>query len=155
VALGEFEAACKDAARDLRRLPADLRRTLAQRVRPVVADPLAGDIRSAFRGPYATALAAQTKTRVSGDPKIVVGGARKVVSGGASARDLVFGDQFGGGRKVAEVPRRTKHKGTVHYRRRTTAQFRTARPAVFPTIARTMDRTLERFATIVEEVLGG
>lgn len=154
MALEDFRGACQAASRDLRRLPTDLRRTLANRVRPDVADPLAADIRKTFRGPYAAALSTQTKTRVSGDPKIVVGGARRVVSGGASARDLVFGDQFGGGKRVAEVTRRTK-RGTVRYRRHTTAQFRNARPTIYPTIARTIDRTLERFANIVEEVLGG
>lgn len=154
MALDDFSVACKAASRDLRRLPTELRRTLAQRVRPVVADPLAEDIRGSYHGPYANALRAQTKTRVSGDPKIVVGGARKVVSGGASARDLVFGDQFGGGRKVAEVTRRTR-TGTTRYRRHTTRQFAKPRPSIFPTIGRTMDRTLDRFASIVEEVLGG
>ena len=149
----EFARACRDASRDLRRLPKDLRRTLAQRVRPDVADPLAGDIRADYRGPWANVLSAATKTRVSGDPQIVVGGSRRVVSGGAAPRQLVYGAQFGGGKKVAEVTRRTKHKGTVRYRRRTTAQFRNPVPTIFPTIGRTIDKTLDRFARIVGEVL--
>ena len=148
-----FVARCRETARNLRRMPAEVRRELAQRVRPDVADPLAGDIRSTFTGPWAAQLSAATKTRVQAETKIVIGGARRVVSGGASARDLVFGDQFGGGKKVAQVSRRTR-RGSVSYRRHTTRQFAKAkRDTVFPTIGRTMPDTLDRFARIVMEVL--
>lgn len=146
--------ACRDASRDLRRLPRDVKAALKVRTRPEVADPLAGTIRSTFRGPYAAALSTATKSRASGDPKIVVGGARRVVSGGASPRDLVFGDQFGGGKRVGTVTRRTRH-GSTTYRRRTTAQFKTARPTIYPTIRRELPHVLDRFATIIEEVLNG
>lgn len=146
--------ACREASRDLRRLPREVKAALKARTRPEVADPLAAEIRSTYRGRYAAVLSAATKTRTSGDPKIVVGGARRVVSGGASPRDLVFGDQFGGGKKVAEVTRRTK-RGSVTYRRHTTRQFGPAKPTIYPTISREIPRVLDRFATIIEEVFRG
>ena len=146
--------ACRDASRDLRRLPRDVRDALKARTRPEVADPLADTIRGTFRGPYAAVLSAATKTRVSGDPKIVVGGARRAVSGGASPRDLVFGSQFGGGSKVTQVTRKTR-RGSVTYRRHTTRQFTKPRPTIYPTIRQELPTVLDRFATIIEEVFRG
>lgn len=172
MAFEEFERACKDTSRNLRRVPKDVRRELANRVRPEVADPLADRIRAAYRGPYARPLSAATKTRVAADPQIVIGGARKLTSNGATGRDLIYGDQFGGGVKVRTVNRerarsgrrrkgrvtaaeraRQAASGRVIYKRRTTQQFRVARPTVFPTLRRSMDFVLDRFERIVMEVL--
>jgi len=147
----DFAAACKQASRQMRRLPAELRRALAGEVRDQVAEPLAADIRGAWAGPYAHALAAATKARVQTDPQIVVGGTRRVVSGGASARALVYGTEWGGGRRVKAIPRTPQRKG---HRRRTTQQFpRQGQHAVYGTIHRTLDRTLDRWADVVADII--
>ena len=147
----EFARECKEAARNLRRLPKELRRALSNEVRDQVAEPLAADIRAAWSGPYARALSAATKTRAAADPQIVVGGSRRVVSGGASARDLVFGAEFGGGRRVTVIPTRPGRRG---HRRHTTRQFGRGQHAVFGTIEATLDRTFQRWADVVEKVAG-
>ena len=148
----EFAHECKEAARNMRRLPKELRRDLANEVRDEVAEPLAGDIRAAWSGPYARALAGATKARVQTDPQIVVGGSRRVVSGGANARALVFGTEWGGGRRVTPIPSRPGRRG---YRRRTTQQFpRTGQHAVYGTIHRTLDATFERWADVVDKIVG-
>ncbi len=148
----DFATACKNASRQMRRLPAETRRALANEVRDAVAEPLAADIRSAWTGPYARVLSAATKARVQTDPQVVVGGSRRVVSGGASARDLVYGEEWGGGRRVkvmAGTPRRRGH------RRRTTRQFAgPGQHAVYGTIARTLDKSLERWADAVDRIVG-
>ena len=135
----EFAAACKDAARNTRRLPKDLRRALGQRVRPDITDPLAARIGAGFTGPHAVVLRAGTKARTAATPDIVVGGTRPRLSGGGGPRDVIFGDEFGGGRRVT--------KG-----RRSTRQF-DKRPNVFPTLARNVEWTLDRYAEIVDDVL--
>lgn len=148
----DFAAACKDASRQMRRLPAELRRTLATEVRDEVAEPMAADIRSAWHGPYAAALSGATKARVQTDPQVVVGGARRVVSGGASARDLVFGTEFGGGRRVKAIPARAGRRG---HRRRTTQQFPAGgQHAVYGTIGRNLTRYLESWADAVDKIVG-
>lgn len=135
----------------MRRLPAELRRALGNEVRDTVAEPLAADIRSAWTGPYSPALSAATKTRVGTDPQIIVGGSRRVVSGGASARDLVFGTEWGGGRRVKALPATTRRRG---HRRRTTRQFAgSGQHAVFGTVARNLDKSLERWADAVEKIV--
>lgn len=135
----------------MRRLPADLRRDLGNEVRDTVAEPLAADIRTAWSGPYGPALAAATKTRVGTDPQIIVGGSRRVVSGGASARDLVFGEEFGGGKRVKAIPSRPGRRG---HRRRTTRQFAgTGQHAVFGTIAANLERTLDQWADAVDRII--
>lgn len=136
----------------MRRLPAELRRALAREVKTAVADPLAGDIRAAWTGPYAPALSGATKTRVATDPQVIIGGSRRVVSGGASARDLVFGTEWGGGKRVKAIPGNARRRG---HRRATTRQFAGAgQHAVYGTVARTMDRSLERFADAVDKIVG-
>jgi hypothetical protein len=136
----------------MRRLPAELRRALANEVRDQVAEPLAADIRGAWRGPYARALSGATKARVQTDPQVVVGGSRRVVSGGASARDLVYGTEWGGGRRVKAIPSRPGRRG---HRRRTTQQFaRQGQHAVYGTIHRGLDRYLDRWADAVERIVG-
>ncbi|MFW5473689.1 hypothetical protein ACOCJ5_10295 [Knoellia sp. CPCC 206450] len=135
----------------MRRLPAELRRTLANEVRDEVVEPLAADIRAAWTGPHARALSASTKARVSGDPKIVVGGARRVVSGGASARQLVFGNEWGGGKRVKAIPARPARRG---HRRHTTRQFpTTGQHTVYGTIHATLDRTFDRWADVVNRII--
>lgn len=147
----EFTAECKRASRSLRRLPADLRRALGQRVKADVAEPLAADIRSAWTGPYGPALSAATKARVSTDPQVVIGGSRRVVSGGASPRQLVYGAEWGGGKRVARIPSRP---GRRAHRRRTTAQFpRQGQHAVYGTIGATLDRTFDRWVTVVADLI--
>lgn len=149
----EFAQECRQAARSIRRLPADLRRALGQRVKPEVADPLAAEVRTAWTGPHAAALSAGTKTRVSGDPQLVVGGSRRVVSGGANVRQLAFGDEFGGGSRVGQVAGTSRRRA---HRRRTTRQFpRTGQAAVFGTVSRRVESTFDRWTKIVDDVLRG
>lgn len=149
----DFATACKTAARQMRRLPAELRRALANEVRDSVAEPLASDIRYAWSGPYRYPLSQGTKARVQTDPQVVVGGSRRVVSGGASVRDLVYGTEWGGGHRVKVIPQTAKRRG---HRRRTTRQFPSqGQHAVYGTIHRTMDRILDRFADAVEKVVTG
>ena len=137
----------------LRRIPKDLRKALSVRVKPEVAVPLAARIASAASGPWGPVLAAATKPRASADPTIVVGGARKVVSGGASARALVYGVEFGStGRTITGVNAGRGHRS---YSRRSTRQFlRHKRPFIFPTIRSSGGWVLDKFATIVDDVLG-
>lgn len=145
-----FAAECQHVARLLRRVPRDLRRDLARGVQEQVARPLAARISAAASGPYGPALSGAVKARAQADPTIVIGGARRVVSGGASARDLVYGVEFGGGKKVRAVARTARHEG---YRRHTTNQFRIPHPFVFDTIGRSMDWVLDAFAELVIRVL--
>jgi hypothetical protein len=146
----------KATAKDLRRLPADLRRALAADVQQAVAGPEAARVAGAWRGPWATQLAGATKARKLADPTIVVGGAKRVVRGGASARQLVYGENFGGGGRRRSVTRRKRHGGTVSFKRDTTAQF-AARGS--RTIFRQLDADtaliLEGFAQSVDRVLDG
>jgi hypothetical protein len=146
----EFVADCEQAAKQLRRIPKDVRRALAADVKTQVAAPLADKIGAAATGPYARALSGAVKARASADPVIVIGGSRKVVTGGANPRQLVYGTEFGGGKRVSVVPRNARHSG---YRRRGTNQFHPARPFVFPTIGRESDWVLEQFADIVLKTL--
>ena len=150
--LEAFERECKVTARNLRRLPADLRKALAAQVQPRVAAPLAGKVAQTFAGPWAAPLAASTKARKLADPTIVVGGGRPVVSGGASARQLVYGATWGGGKRVAQVTRKTR-AGSVTFRRHVTKQFQgKARDNIFPTLRSNGAWVLDQFAAIVDEV---
>lgn len=148
----EFAATCRDASRDVRRLPAEVRRALGRRVRDEVAAPLATDIRGAGTTTYGRLVAPTAKVRASGDPTVVVGGARRVASGGAKGRDLVHGIHFPAGNRVTAVPARA---GRAGYRRRTTRQFdRPKDPFVFRTIAARLDATFDRWASIVTDTVG-
>jgi len=166
-----FEQQCKQAARQLRRLPAAVRKDLARDVQTEVAEPLAAAIRADWRGPHAAVLAAGTKTRVQVDPMVVVGGARKVLTGGASVRDVVYGNEFGGGKRSAWVNRpknegrkrrgkvtaaeRARATGKV-YRRRTTQQFPTeGQHAIFGTIEGTLDSIFDRWVDVITRHLDG
>lgn len=151
--LDGFAAECALTARNLRRIPKDLRRAIASEVKPQVAVPLAGKIGADLAGPWARVLAGQVKARASAEPVVVIGGARKLVSGGASGRDLVFGSQFGGGKRVTAVAPSPRRRG---YKLKSTQQFvRNAHPTVYPTIDRNGDWVLSRFADIVGDVLKG
>jgi len=133
-------------------MPADLRKALAAQVQPRVAVPLAAKVAQAFTGPWAAPLAASTKARKLADPTIVVGGSRRVVSGGASARQLVYGATWGGGKRVASVTRRTR-RGSSTYRAHVTKQFQgKSRDNIIPTLKAQGGWVLEEFANIVDEV---
>lgn len=149
----EFAQECRASSRQLRRLPAEVRKALAGRVRDEVARPLADDITAAARtgSIYAQRLSGSVKVRASGDPTITVGGARRIVSGGGKARDLVWGTNFGGGKRTTAVPSKGGRRG---YRRRSTEQFRRREPFVFGTVGRRLEATFERWADIVIETIG-
>lgn len=147
----DFAAQCKAAARDLRRVPAELRKRLGREVRDEVAEPLAGEIRSSFDGPYRGVLVAAVKARIQGDPMIVVGGSRPVLSGGASVRDVVFGDEFGGGSRLGTVRSTARRRG---HTRRTTRQFQgKARHNIIGTIESNAARTFDRWADVVGRII--
>lgn len=146
----QFARECRQASRDLRRLPAEIRKALGRRVRDEVAEPLAGSIRTAGSGVYARRVAPTTRVRAGTDPTLVVGGAKRVASGGARGRDLVFGTNFGGGRRVTAVPARSGRRG---HRRHTTKQFTRREPFVFGTIARELGRTFDRWVGIVDDAV--
>lgn len=103
--LEAFERSCRDTSRQLRRLPSDLRKAIAAEAQERVADPVAGFIADAWTGPWATELAAGTKGRKAADPTVAIVGSRPVVSGGAAVRDLVYGTEWGGGKRTANVNR--------------------------------------------------
>jgi len=146
----EFARECEAAAKALRRVPKELKRALAQEVKTEIAVPLATRIGGAARGPYGHALSGSVKARASADPQIVIGGSKAIVSGGASARQLIYGTEFGGGKRVTAVPRTARHRG---YKRASTNQFHPAHPFVFPTVERNADWVLEQFADITLKVL--
>ncbi|MGW5239496.1 hypothetical protein ACWEOW_11235 [Monashia sp. NPDC004114] len=148
----EFARECDEVARSLRRVPSELRRALASEVKTEVATPLAARVAAAAAGPYARPLSGAVKARALADPTIVIGGSRKVVSGGASPRQLIYGTEWGGGKRRSSVTRRTRH-GSVTYKRRSTNQFVPAHPFVFDTIAENADWVLDRFADITLKVL--
>ena len=147
----DFAAECKAAARNLRRVPKDLRRTLSHEVQDQVARPLSGKINAAASGPWARVLSVSARTRAAAEPTIVVGGSRPRLSGGAGPRQVIFGTEFGGGKRLTAVPRKNGHRG---YRRYSTNQFAAhQRPFVFPTIGRELPNVLDTFADITMGVL--
>lgn len=149
--MDSFEQQARNAARDLRRVPAELRKRLGREVRDDVAEPLAGEIRGSFSGPYRGVLVAAVKTRIQGDPTLVVGGTRRVLSGGASVRDVVFGNEFGGGDRVSSVRATTRARS---HRRHTTRQFAgKARGNIIGTIRKTADVTFDRWADVVARII--
>lgn len=148
----EFAAACRAASRGLRKVPNDLRRELGQEVRTQVAEPLAARVRGAWSGPWARLLAGGTKVRTKADPTIVVGGARPRLSGGAGPRHIVYGVEFGSGKRLTAVPARSGRRG---YRRYSTNQFHGRQaPALFPTVRANIPWVLDRFADIALDTLG-
>jgi hypothetical protein len=96
-------------------------------------------------------LAAGVKARAGADPTIVVGGLRPKLSGGAGPRQVIFGAEFGGGKRLSAVPAGRGRRG---YRRYTTAQFRAHQtPFVFPTIADNIPWALDTWADLTLDVL--
>ena len=116
----EFAQEARTRARALRALPGDLRRDLARTVRDDVAAPMAADISRGGSSVYARRVAPTARATVSAEARVVVGSTRVVASGGATARDLVYGTEFGGGRKARVIPARP---GQRSHARRTTRQF--------------------------------
>lgn len=150
----EFERACRDTSRQLRRVPAELRRELAAEVSARVAEPLAARIASRWAGPYAAVLSAATRSRKGADPVIVVGGRRRVVRGGAAASQLVYGAEFGGGKRKTRTTRRTRNGGrSTTYDLRSTQQFAQRSPAIIPTLRADAPAAIDRWADVVLEVL--
>lgn len=132
----EFARECDAVARALRRIPREVRRELSAQVKDKVAVPLAQDIGSQARGPWERVLQAGSKARAGADPKIVVGGKTPRLSGGGGPRDVVFGSEFGGGRRP------------------TTRQFaRHKAPFVYPTIEAKLPEVLDTYADIVLDVM--
>ena len=148
----DFAAQCKAAAKGLRKVQPALRTTLRSRMREEVAEPLAGKIRTASRrSPWGKVLAPGTKTLSGVAPKIKVGGNTPRLSGGGGPRSVVFGAEFGGGKRLTAVPRSARHRG---YRRYSTNQFKAHHtPFVFNTVNANMDAALDGVATIVLDVL--
>ena len=144
-------------ARDLRRAPKAIRDAVKRDSRSEIAEPLAAKIRTAASGPYARVLAAGTKTRAGSgaEAQIVVGGARPKLSGGAGPRHVVFGTEWGGGKRLSPVLGHTRAGVKVRgYRRFSTNQFRrTKRPFIFPTVGKNIDRIIEAYAGIVSRAL--
>jgi hypothetical protein len=146
----EFARECAAAAKALRRIPRELRKSLAAEVKDEIAVPLAAKIGGAARGPYGPALSGSVKARAAADPQIVIGGSKKIVSGGASARQLIYGTEFGGGKRMTAVPATSRHKG---YKKASTNQFRVAHPFVFPTVEANAEWVLEEFADITLKII--
>lgn len=149
--LDPFAQACAQAARQLRRVPGDLRRDLGRHVRDEVARPAAAAVNTAARsaGPYGRALATAARPRAGADPAVVVGGRRPLVSGGATGRDLVYGANFGGGKRTTVVHR----AGARPYRARTTMQFTRPRPWIYPALARSADDLFTAWAAALDPYL--
>jgi hypothetical protein len=75
-----------------------------------------------------------------------------VGGGGGAPRDLVYGDEWGGGRRVKAIPARPGRRG---HRRRTTQQFPAqGQHAVYGTIHATLDRTFDRWVDVVDKLVG-
>lgn len=148
-----FEASCRETARQLRRLPRETRQAIAARATDEVARPVAAKVAGRHRGPWAAELAAGTKARKAADPTINVGGARPVVSGGASVRQLVYGNEWGGDKRVTRTTRRTRNGGrSTTYRHKSTRQFATPHPSIINTLRGETGFMLDAFAGIVLDV---
>lgn len=147
----DFPALCTSTAKAMRSLPSEVRKELRSRMRDEVAEPLAAKIRTAsHRSPWAKVLAPGTKTLSGVAPKIKVGGTSPRLSGGGGPRAVVFGAEFGGGKRLTAVPRSAKHRG---YRRFSTNQFRSHHtPFVFNTVNANLVAAEEAVATIVLDV---
>lgn len=147
----EFRAACQQAARDLRALPKDLKRSIGREVKTEVSEPLAGKIRGAATGPWVRALTTGTKAAMAqGQPAVRVGGTARVLSHGGTPRDVVFGTEFGGSNKRSVQRSR---RGRV-FTRATTRQFlRNHRPFVFDTVDSNTPWVVSKFADIVGRII--
>jgi hypothetical protein len=153
-----FARSCRDAARGLRRMPADLRRELGTAVSEEVAGPLARDVAAArFRaqpfGPHV-----DVRVRKAAEPTLVIGGRRSTVSGGASGAQLFYGTEWGGSRarhQPAHRPYSRVSSGGVRHTvwRNTTAQFVPPRPFVFPTFRRDFAKVTDAWLGVLDPFL--
>lgn len=149
-----FTAACRTLSRDLQSLPAAVRAALPEQMMNDVARPLAETIARKWTGPHAAALAAATQARyVRDDLEVFAGGRTRLISGGATGRDLVWGNEFGGGNRVKSM---TSSRGKS-YRRHTTRQFGGGSDTLLGTADAALDWMLEQTAraagTIIDKVL--
>lgn len=174
--MDDFSAALKQGARQLRRMPAELRKAAGDQVLETVTRPLAAKVASAWTGPYAPALSVSTRARKGTDPLLVVGGSRELLSGGATGRDLVYGTEFGGrmdstrivNRERVPAGRGTRRRsgrvgraelgrqasaGRPIFRRHATRQFVPARPAIFPTFRREGPWIFSTWAEVLDPFL--
>jgi hypothetical protein len=157
-------------------MPAELRKAAGDEVLETVTRPLAAKVAAAWTGPYAPALAASTRARKGTDPLLVVGGSRRLLTGGATARDLVYGTEFGGRMDSTRIVNRErmparrgtrKRSGRVSraelarqaaagrpiFRRHSTRQFVPARPAIFPTFRREGPWVFSTWASVLDPFL--
>lgn len=149
----DFERSCRDTARQLRRMPVELRATIDAEGTDRIAEPVAAAIRSAQSGPWAAPIAAATKAVQAADPTIAIGGTRPVVSGGASVNQLAPGSEWGGGRRRTRVTRRTRNGGrSTTYTLASTRQFTQAHPAIIPTLHRQSEQILDAWETLTLDV---
>lgn len=156
---GEFQRQTQAMARAVRKLPKEIRKDLAKEVKEKIAVPIADEINRQAHGPYGRALSTAAKARLDAQPVIVVGGTRPLVSGGATGRQLVFGNEFGGGSRVSTVNRKPGKRGRVSraerasgvYKRHSTKQFSNPHPHVYPTVEAMADDALEMFADLIVE----
>lgn len=136
-----FERSCRDLSRQLRVVPGQVEAAIEREAPARAADPVARRVAARWSGPWAGVLAAATKA-IQGNPTgVVVGGTSPVVSGGASVNDLVWGNEYGGGRRPA------------------TQQFVPRHPAIVTTIEGAVSELEDAYADLaadaIEEVTRG
>lgn len=140
-------------AQSLRRAPKAVRDAIKVESRAKIAEPVAGRIRSAASGPYARILAPGTKAQAGSgaEARIKIGGLSPKVSGRAGPRQVVFGVEFGGGKRLSKIAAGRGHRG---YRRYSTRQFvRHKAPFIWPTVHKNADAIEEAYAEIVLDAL--
>lgn len=141
----------------MRRAPKAVRDQVKHDARDEIAEPLASRIRAAAGsvGPYSRVLSGGVKTRAGVEPVIVVGGKSPKLSGGAGPRDVVFGTEWGGGKRLSPVRAYNRKGHRVRgYRRYSTNQFRgRQRPFIFPTVGRNYPKIEDAYATIILRAL--
>lgn len=140
----------QQAATALHAAPARLEATLAGPALAGALDVLEQAVAGAWSGPYAVALSAGT--RVQAPDQVVVGGGAGHLSGGATAGDLVYGVEYGGGRRVGAV--RAGRRAKAHTRR-TTAQFPARTLAATHAVDAAADRALDQVGDHVEQAIHG
>lgn len=151
-----FAGASRDAAKALRRLPAEARKVTGREVQERVAEPLAEAVRQRYTAgpPMVAALAQAVKTRVQVEPVLVVGGARRLVSGGAKGRQLVYGVEFGSGsvvKRARQLGATGRARGST---RGTTAQFAgPGHDVVFGTFRARAEQTYTAWLGVLDTVL--
>lgn len=125
----------------LREMPRDLQRDVRKTVTRNVAGPLARKIAAAGAGSDRQSAGAARSVKAVFDrvPTIRAGGSRKATSDGATAGDIFFGAEFGGGS------------------RKTTRQFRPHRGQTgywyWPTVRSSSADVEEQWASAIDSVL--